>query len=100
MASFAAAIVRMIQAMTIESTLEQRQAYAKAMLYELEMSEQQRLKQKIVPPWISVKRLYARIEQGLQCNRDEVASLLLPYWNQGCIERRPTNRYIRLIRYP
>ncbi|WP_026471121.1 hypothetical protein [Alkanindiges illinoisensis] len=76
------------------------QAYAVAMLHEMEISEQQRLKQKIIPTWINVKRLYARIEQGLQCSRDEVAKLLLPYWNQGCIERRPTNRYIRLIRHP
>lgn len=84
----------------IEASTVELQAYAIAMLHELEMSEQQRLKQKFIPPWINVKRLYARIEQGLQCSRDEVASLLLPYWNKGCIERRPTNRYIRLIRYP
>lgn len=60
----------------IESTEKERQAYALAMMHELELVEKAKRKQVMCHPWIAVNDLYARIQDGLLCTFSECDALL------------------------
>ena len=75
----------------IESTLEQRQAYAIAALHELEEA------QKTIRPWLAIDDLRTRISTGLQCTINHVDELVTAFIGTK-LEVHTNGRAVRFMR--
>lgn len=85
-------------ASVIESTEAERKAYVLAMVYELEIAEKERMRQKLINPWIDIQHLYKRIMDGLHCTGDEAYQLLEPLFGTR-LEVFRTGKFVRLMEH-
>ena len=84
----------------IEATLIEQQAYALAMVHEIELAEEERKRQGF-RPWVAIDEIRKRVTAGLQCTVNHADELITSFIGSA-IEVHESGRAIRplLNKYP